>query len=157
MFFFQLRQLAKTKPYLPRQHFETVIHAFVTTRLDYCNALYVGVSGFSVARLQMVQNAAAHLLTETRKYEHNSPILTSLHWLPVAFRIQFKIPTCIILNSGMLFSVLAVILILHVTLCILSIFVFLSLQCIKSVGFHAYALETVLHNSTFWHTIFNIL
>ncbi len=49
--FFELRQLAKTKPYLPRQHFETVIHAFVTTRLDYWNALYVGVSGFSVARL----------------------------------------------------------------------------------------------------------
>ncbi len=57
-FFFQLRQLAKIKPYLPRQHFETVTHAFVTTRLDYCNALYVGVSGSSVARLQMVQNAA---------------------------------------------------------------------------------------------------
>ncbi len=40
--FFQLRQLAKIKPYLPRQHFETVIHAFVTTRLDYCNALCGG-------------------------------------------------------------------------------------------------------------------
>ncbi len=89
--FFQLRQLAKIKPYLTRQNFETVIHAFVTTRLDYCNALYVGVSGSSVARLQMVQNAAARLLTGTRKYEHISPILASLHWLPVHFRIQFKI------------------------------------------------------------------
>ncbi len=35
--------LAKIKPYLSSQHFETVIHAFVTTRLDYCNALYVGL------------------------------------------------------------------------------------------------------------------
>lgn len=43
--FFHLRQLAKIKPILSRQHFETVIHAFVTTRLDYCNSLYVGVSG----------------------------------------------------------------------------------------------------------------
>ncbi len=68
--FFQLRQLAKIKPYFSSQHFETVIHAFVTTRLDYCNALYVGVSGSSIAHLQMVQNAAAHLLTGTRKYEH---------------------------------------------------------------------------------------
>ncbi len=89
--FFQLRQLAKIKPYLSSQHFETVIHAFVTTRLDYCNALYVGVSGSSIARLQMVQNAAARLLTGTRKYEHISPILASLHWLPVHFRIKFKI------------------------------------------------------------------
>ena len=71
--FFHLRQLAKIKPILSRQHFETVIHAFVTTRLDYCNALYVGVSGSSITRLQMVQNAAARLLTGTRKYEHISP------------------------------------------------------------------------------------
>ncbi len=89
--FFQLRQLAKRKPYLSSQHFKTVIHAFVTTLLDYCNALYVGVSGSSIACLQMVQNAAARLLTGTRKYEHISPILASLHWLPVQFRIKFKI------------------------------------------------------------------
>ena len=61
--FFQLRQLAKIKVVLQRQHFETVIHAFVTTRLDYCNALYIGASGSSIARLQLVQNAAARLLT----------------------------------------------------------------------------------------------
>lgn len=76
--FFQLRQLAKIKPVLQKQHFETVIHAFVTTRLDYCNALYLGVNGSSIARLQLVQNAAARLLTGTRKYEHISPILASL-------------------------------------------------------------------------------
>ena len=89
--FFQLRQLAKIKPILQKKHFETVIHAFVTTRLDYCNALYVGVSGSSIARLQLVKNAAARLLTGTRKYEHISPVLASLHWLPVDFRVHFKI------------------------------------------------------------------
>lgn len=41
--FFQLR-LAKIKPFMHRQHFETVLHSFVTTRLDYCNALYMAVS-----------------------------------------------------------------------------------------------------------------
>lgn len=89
--FFQLRQLAKIKPVLLRQHFETVIHAFITIRLDYCNALYVGGSGSSVARLQMVENAATHLLTGTCKHEHISPILASLHWLSVHLRIRFKI------------------------------------------------------------------
>ena len=49
--FFQLRQLAKIKPFLRRQHFGTVIHTFVTTRLDYCNALYMWVSGSAIARL----------------------------------------------------------------------------------------------------------
>ncbi len=37
--FFHLLLLAKVKPILARQHFETVIHAFITSRLDYCNAL----------------------------------------------------------------------------------------------------------------------
>jgi len=63
--FFQLRQLVKIKPIFPRQLFETVIHTFVTTWLDYCNTLYVGVSASSITRLQMVQNTAACLLTGT--------------------------------------------------------------------------------------------
>lgn len=89
--FFHLRELAKIKPILSKQHFETVIHAFVTSRLDYCNALYFGVSDASIRRLQVVQNAAARLLTGTKKSEHITPILISLHWLPVHFRIVFKI------------------------------------------------------------------
>uniref|UniRef100_A0A8C6NJ32 Reverse transcriptase domain-containing protein n=1 Tax=Nothobranchius furzeri TaxID=105023 RepID=A0A8C6NJ32_NOTFU len=88
--FFHLRQLAKIKPILSQQHFETVIHAFVTTRLDYCNALYIGVSASCISHLQRVQNAAARLLTGTRKFEHISPVLASLHWLPISFRIHFK-------------------------------------------------------------------
>lgn len=84
--FYHLRQLAKVKPLLAQQHLETVMHAFITSRLDYCNALYFGVSQFSLRRLQLVQNAAARLLTGTRKREHITPVLASLHWLPVHFR-----------------------------------------------------------------------
>lgn len=79
------------KPFLSFKDFERVIHAFITTRLDYCNALYIGVNQASLSRLQMVQNAAARLLTGTRKREHIMPVLASLHWLPVCFRIKFKI------------------------------------------------------------------
>ncbi len=68
-----------------------MIHAFVSTRLDYCNSLYVGINQSSLARLQMVQNAAARLLTGVRKREHITPVLISLHWLPVRFRIDFKV------------------------------------------------------------------
>ena len=89
--FFQLRLLTKIKPLLSFADFERVIHAFITTRLDYCNALYVGASQASLSRLQLVQNAAARLLTGTRTREHITPILASLHWLPVSFRIDFKI------------------------------------------------------------------
>ncbi len=39
----------------------------------------------------MVQNAAARVLTRTRKYDHISPVLSTLHWLPTKHRIDFKI------------------------------------------------------------------
>ena len=89
--FFHLRLLAKIKPYLPPKQFEMVIHSFITSRLDYCNALYYGLDCASLRRLQLVQNAAARLLTGIKKSDHITPILISLHWLPVKYRIDFKI------------------------------------------------------------------
>ncbi len=89
--FYHLRHLAKVKPFLSLKNFEIVIHAFITSRLDYCNSLYYGANQSSIGRLQMVQNAAARLLTGSCKFDRISPILTSLHWLPVKQRIEFKI------------------------------------------------------------------
>lgn len=89
--FYQLRLLSKAKSYLPYSDLERAIHAFITCRLDYCNSLYCGLDHSSIHRLQLVQNAAARLLTGTRKREHITPVLASLHWLPVSFRINFKI------------------------------------------------------------------
>ncbi len=59
--------LAKVKTFLSFKHFEIAIHAFISSRIDYCNSLYLGINT-SISRLQMVQNAAAHLLTGVRKY-----------------------------------------------------------------------------------------
>ncbi len=88
--FFQLCLLAKVKPFLNCTDLEKATHAFISSRLDYCNGLYVGVSQSSLNHLQLVQNAAARLLTNTRKREHITPILYLLHWLPVSFRVDFK-------------------------------------------------------------------
>ncbi len=89
--FYQLRIISRIKSILSFQDLEKVIHAFITSRLDYCNSLYLGLPKSLLARLQMVQNAAARLLTGAKKHEHITPILASLHWLPVSFRIQLKI------------------------------------------------------------------
>ena len=89
--FFHLRSIAKIKPFLSAHDLEIVIHALISSRLDYCNSLYSGISQSSLSRLQLVQNAAARLLTGTRRRDHITPVLASLHWLPVRFRIQFKI------------------------------------------------------------------
>lgn len=85
--FFYLRQLGKVKLILSRDHSETMIHAFVITRLNYCNALYAGLSENALSQLQVIPNAAARLLTGTWKHEHISLVLASLHWLPVCFRV----------------------------------------------------------------------
>lgn len=67
------------------------MHAFVSIRLDYCNALYFGASQDFRNRLQLVQDAVARFVTGKHKYEHISPISASLRWLPVRFRIDFKL------------------------------------------------------------------
>ncbi len=70
---------------------EKLVHAFMTSRLDYCNALLCGCPASSINKLQIVQKAAARVLTRSRKYDHITPILRSLHWLPIKFRISYKI------------------------------------------------------------------
>ena len=87
--FFQLRQLRTIRSSLTTDAAKTL--AFVGGRLDYCNSLLYGVSRELLRRLQSVLNAAARFITGTRKYDHITPVLRSLHWLPVRQRIIFKI------------------------------------------------------------------
>ena len=77
--------------FLNRQSTERLIHALVTSHVDYCNSLYSGLPNSTLAPLQHVQNTAARLVTKSRKHEHITPILNSLPWLPVVNRIKFKI------------------------------------------------------------------
>ncbi len=89
--FFHLRNIAKLRNMLSVSDAEKLVHAFMTSRLDYCNALLGGCPVSSINKLQIVQNSAARVLTRSRKYDHITPILQSLHWLPIKFRISYKI------------------------------------------------------------------
>ena len=59
--------------------------------IDYCNGLMYGLPDNQLQQLQVIQNAAARLVTRTKKFESISPILRALHWLPIRSRIAFKI------------------------------------------------------------------
>ncbi len=89
--FFHLRNIAKLRNMLTVSDAEKLVHAFMTSRLDYCNAPLGGCPASSINKLQIVQNAAARVHTRSRKYDHITPILQSLHWLPIRFRISYKI------------------------------------------------------------------
>ncbi|KAF7239998.1 Pro-neuregulin-1, membrane-bound isoform [Varanus komodoensis] len=89
--FLQLRLIHQLCPYLNKHSLATVIHALVTSHLDYCNPLYVGLPLKTVRILQLVQNIAARLLTGTGRYSHITPILYQLHRLPVEVQAQFRV------------------------------------------------------------------
>ena len=76
------------KTFLTREALVTVVHAFVTSRIDYCNTLLYGISDYNINRLHRIQNSAACIVTNTRKYDQITPILQKLHWLPVRQRIH---------------------------------------------------------------------
>lgn len=89
--FYHLRNIAKVQPFLSQADTERLMHAFITSMLDYCNALFSGLPKKAINILQTIQNAAARVLTKTRRRAHISPVLKSLRWLPVSFRIDFEI------------------------------------------------------------------
>lgn len=72
---------------LSQANTETLMNTFITCRIDYCNALLSGLPKKNTAQLQLLQNSAARVWTRTRKRAHSTPILKSLHYLPVCFRI----------------------------------------------------------------------
>ncbi len=89
--FFHLKNISKLRPMLSMSMQETLIHAFMTSRLDYCNALFGWLFCTLNKQITDGSNAAARVLTRTRKYDHISPVLSTLHWLPTKHRIDFKI------------------------------------------------------------------
>uniref|UniRef100_A0AAY4AM17 Reverse transcriptase domain-containing protein n=2 Tax=Denticeps clupeoides TaxID=299321 RepID=A0AAY4AM17_9TELE len=87
---FTLYNIRKIRPFLSQQATQLLVQAMVISKLDYCNSLLAGASAVTIKPLQMVQNMAARLIFNQPKYTHVTPLLTSLHWLPVAARIEFK-------------------------------------------------------------------
>ena len=63
----------------------------VLSRLDYCNSILSGSSQYLLQKLQKVQNTAARIIFRVPRSEHTSPLLCTLHWLSVQYRIKHKI------------------------------------------------------------------
>ncbi|XP_077937991.1 uncharacterized protein LOC144383603 [Gasterosteus aculeatus] len=87
---YTLYNIRRIRPLLTQKAAQVLIQALVISRLDYCNSLLAGLPATAIRPLQLIQNAAARLVFNLPKFSHTTPLLRSLHWLPVAARIQFK-------------------------------------------------------------------
>ena len=100
--FVGIRDLRRIRRHLSRDTAVVVANALISSRLDYCNSLFRSLSSRDLRKLQCVQNTLARVVTRTKKYEHITPALKKLHWLPIKHRIIFKTATIIykFLSSG---------------------------------------------------------
>lgn len=88
---FYLRNISRIRRYLTPEATKLIIHAYVISRIDYANSLLFGVNQCYLHRLQVVQNHAARLIFKSSRRESATPLLRSLHWLPIDYRITYKL------------------------------------------------------------------
>ena len=89
--FYHLRNVDQIRKHTSFRHWETLIHAFVTSKIGHYNILLSGLKQDQIRKRQHVQNSAARLLTGTHKHKHITPVLRDLPWSLVHERIRFKI------------------------------------------------------------------
>ena len=81
--FFFINSIDRIRKYLSLDPLKRLVNALVISHLDYCNSLLYGLPYYERAKPQRVQNTAARLIVGARRFDHMTPILKDLHWLPI--------------------------------------------------------------------------
>ena len=89
--FYHLCNIRRIRKYLSQETAGTLVHAFITSRIDYCNSLLYRLPNNQLAKIQRVLNASARLVCNAPRFCHITPIMRDLHWLPIRARINFKV------------------------------------------------------------------
>ena len=88
---FNLRNIRHIRKFITKETCQQLVHALLSAKLDYGNALLYGLPFDYIKPLQQVQNTAARIVARVNKYDHITPTLKELHWLPITHRINYKI------------------------------------------------------------------
>ena len=88
---FHIRDIHQIHHHLHLSTSTALANSLVSSKLDYCNSLYSGISQTNLNKLQRIQNSLARVITNTSKYQHITSALKKLHWLPIKQRIDYKI------------------------------------------------------------------
>ena len=86
-----LRDVGRIRNYLSTEQLLKIVHAVISSRLDYCNSLFMNLPKDEIFKLQKLQNSAAKLVLGMRKRDSATLALTKLHWLNVKSRVAFKV------------------------------------------------------------------
>ena len=89
--YFHLSHISQIRRYLTTEATAKLVVSLILSRSDYCNSLFSGLPDSTIHTLQCVQNNDARLVLKIKKSDHTTPLLKSLHWLPVHLRIHFKV------------------------------------------------------------------
>ena len=88
---FQLKKIGHIRNYISESVATKLVTSLILSRLDYCNSLLANSTDELIYPLQKCQNNAARLILRGNKRDHVTPLLRQLHWLPVRYRIDYKI------------------------------------------------------------------
>ena len=89
--YIDIRRISSIRYLLSIDATKTMLSAFVLPKLDYCSSLIYGSPMYMLETLQKVKNSASRLIFQCLKQNHISPLLMSLHWLPINARIEYKL------------------------------------------------------------------
>ena len=88
---FHLQNIGSIRCYLTPETCATLVQSLISSKLDYSNSLLIKLPETQINHLQRIQNSAARIVSQWPHYEHITPALENLHWLPVQQRIMFKV------------------------------------------------------------------
>ena len=91
--FYHIRDLRRIRRYLPLSNAKTISNSLITSRLDYSNSLINNIAKQDLSKWQRVQNCLARVVLRAPRFSPSLPLLKQLHWLPVNYRIKFKLST----------------------------------------------------------------
>ena len=91
--FYHISDLGRIRRHIPLSTAKTISNALISSRLDYCNSLLNNIAKQDLSKLQRVQNRLARVVLRAPRFSPSLPLLKQLHWLPVNYRIQFKLST----------------------------------------------------------------
>ena len=89
--FYHLRRLRQLRYVVSKSTMQRLVLSLVLARIDYCNSVLAGLPAVTLAPLNRVMNAAVRRVAGLGVRDHVTPAMCELHWLPVTFRVQYKL------------------------------------------------------------------